>query len=60
MIKHLLKATYKRMHLIWGSQFQRVESVTIMAEAWQQTDRHDTGTVAESLCLHPQAGERER
>lgn len=36
----MTKATYKRNHLIWGSQFQRVGSMTITMEsiAAKQTD----------------------
>lgn len=46
----MTQGTYKRKHLIWGSQFRRViESVTVMAGSTVAAGQHGAGEVVENL-----------
>ena len=54
----VMKATYKRKHLIFGSWFQRVSTWLSWLGAGQRGARHSAGAVAESL--HAETTERQR
>lgn len=55
----VIKVTYKRKCLSWGSWLQRVESMTTLASSVAEAERQGATVVAESLHSDPQAQDRE-